>query len=438
MKRVTLKKKPVPASLNVFQVNPKTLKLHPDNVRVHDERNIQAIMTSLQEYGQQKPIVINSAKQVLAGNGTLEAIRRLGWQQVAVVRSSLSAIKAMGFMVADNKTTDLSDFDYSKLSEVMLSLQEKEFNLDATGFNEYERHPLLVTETKEKEDLPSLAELFHAKQSEIAYQDDDCVLWHGNCLQIMKSIEESSIDMIWTDPPYGIKSNDDKALSMKREAALGQRRTTEEDNRSIASDDIEQMQSTVGGMLTQAVRVLKQDCCICCCCAGGGPIPVFAWMANRLDQDGLKFFQAVVWDKGGLGLGWRYRCNYEFVMVSHKDGGKLKWEHDGHGKETANVVSIPKLQHLEKGHPTPKPEALTTHFLKLHAKPGDVLLDPFCGAGTTLVAGLKAGLKVIGIEIDKRWLDMAKERIQDVQSKRGVHRRRIPRRKKKVILRTHA
>ena len=143
MKRRILKKKSVPAGLNVFQMDVKSLELHPDNVRVHDERNIQAIMSSLQEYGQQKPIVVDASNQVLAGNGTLEAIRRLGWRQVAVVRSSLSAIKAMGFMVADNKTTDLSDFDYSKLAEVMTSLSAKEFNLDATGFAEYERVPLL-------------------------------------------------------------------------------------------------------------------------------------------------------------------------------------------------------------------------------------------------------------------------------------------------------
>jgi DNA modification methylase len=131
-----------------------------------------------------------------------------------------------------------------------------------------------------------------------------------------------------------------------------------------------------------------------------------------MDRGGLDFFQAVVWDKGGLGMGWKYRRNYEFVMVAHRKGGKLKWENETAGMETANVVRIPKIIPRATDHPTPKPEELIAHFLRLHGKPGDTVLDPFCGSGPVLAVARRMGMKAIGIEIEKQWADMAVERLR--------------------------
>jgi site-specific DNA-methyltransferase (adenine-specific) len=130
-----------------------------------------------------------------------------------------------------------------------------------------------------------------------------------------------------------------------------------------------------------------------------------------MDRQGLSFFHAVVWDKGGLGMGWRYRRNYEMVMVAHRRGGKLKWEWDGSGSETANVVRIGKIIPAEDDHPTPKPEALIHHFLRLHGKPGDLVLDPFMGHGPTLRAAKDRGLRAIGIEIEERYCEIAARRL---------------------------
>jgi site-specific DNA-methyltransferase (adenine-specific) len=99
------------------------------------------------------------------------------------------------------------------------------------------------------------------------------------------------------------------------------------------------------------------------------------------------------------------------VMVAHRKGGKIKWEWEGSGMETANVVRIGKIIPREDDHPTPKPEALVFHFLRLHGKAGDRLLDPFMGHGPTMVAAKAMGMSAIGIEIEERYCEIAAKRL---------------------------
>jgi DNA modification methylase len=136
-------------------------------------------------------------------------------------------------------------------------------------------------------------------------------------------------------------------------------------------------------------------------------------MAKWLDDE-LSFDQAVVWNKGGLGLGWRYRRNYEFVMVAHPKRGRMKWEAKFHDKRTANIVEIPRVPPRRDGHPTPKPVELVKHFLTLHGKEGDVVCDPFAGAGTTCVAAKALGMKYIACELDPHWHAVAEKRVADM------------------------
>jgi site-specific DNA-methyltransferase (adenine-specific) len=125
----------------------------------------------------------------------------------------------------------------------------------------------------------------------------------------------------------------------------------------------------------------------------------------------LEFFHAVVWDKGGLGVGWRYRRNYEFILVAKRRSGKLLWACESSGPETANVVRIGKILPSASQHPTQKPVELVRHFLALHTKPGDLVLDPFAGSGTTGVACAEMGRRFLGFEIDPHWAEVANQRI---------------------------
>jgi DNA modification methylase len=134
-------------------------------------------------------------------------------------------------------------------------------------------------------------------------------------------------------------------------------------------------------------------------------------------NDEMQFDQAVVWNKGGLGLGWRYRHNYEFVMVAHPRRGTMKWEADFCDKRTANVVDIPRVPPKKGAHPTPKPVELVRHFLALHGKRGDVVCDPFAGAGTTCVAAKSLGMRYIACELDPKWHAVAERRIAEMDGR---------------------
>ena len=125
---------------------------HPQNARAHSEANIQAIASSLTEFGQTKPIVVGKNNHVLAGCGTLQAAKRLAWETIGIVRVDLPSDMELAYAVADNKTTDMSEFDFEKLSVVMRGLEEGGTDLDVTAFSEYERSPLLEGTFNEPEE----------------------------------------------------------------------------------------------------------------------------------------------------------------------------------------------------------------------------------------------------------------------------------------------
>lgn len=95
----------------------------PANVRLHDERNIEAIMASLTRFGQQKPIVVGKDNVVLAGNGTLMAAKQLNWSKLDVMRTDLTGSDAVAYAIADNRTAELATWDKDGLAQILVSLQ---------------------------------------------------------------------------------------------------------------------------------------------------------------------------------------------------------------------------------------------------------------------------------------------------------------------------
>ena len=236
------------------------------------------------------------------------------------------------------------------------------------------------------------------------YDADGVTLYHADCRDVLPELERESIDMIWTDPPYG-HSNGDGDLAASR---LGVRGARQRPLATIANDGAEEWPALMQAFLDQAARILKRDCCCCCCCGGGGPSPSFARAALWIDER-LSFFHAVVWDKSarGHGLGWRFRRDYEFVMVAHRKGGKLAWADDS--VAVPNIVRDAPVPNTL--HPTTKPIALVQRFVTWHTQPGDTVLDPFAGSGTSLVAAKDLGRRAIGVELDERHCETAALRL---------------------------
>jgi len=237
------------------------------------------------------------------------------------------------------------------------------------------------------------------------YQDEWITLYHGDCRAIMPELP--MVDVIVTDPPYGLSFNDGD-LAHQRERVFGDGAPHEA--RPILGDQSpEEAEDLLRSMLTIAKgRLLKGGaCCCCCCCGGGGPQPLFARWTLLLDEI-IGFKHAVVWDKGGLGMGIHFRRNYEFVLIAQNGSPAHRWNG---GTQTANIWRIPKVIPRAHEHPTEKPVALMARCIELFSLPGDLVLDPFAGSGTTLVAAKQLGRRAIGIEIEERWCARAVQRL---------------------------
>lgn len=122
------------------------LSFDPANARQHGARNIDAIKKSLLRFGQQKPIVINARNIVIAGNGTLRAAQDLGWTEIDCVVTTLEGAEARAFALADNRTSELAEWDDAALNAVLQSLEADKSLLDATGFLERDVQRLLKQE----------------------------------------------------------------------------------------------------------------------------------------------------------------------------------------------------------------------------------------------------------------------------------------------------
>jgi ParB-like chromosome segregation protein Spo0J len=120
-----------------------TLSPDPSNARLHSPRNIDAIKASLRRFGQQKPIVVDARNIVRAGSGTLLAARALGWTHIQIVRTDLISAEATAYAIADNRTTDLSEWDDEALSAQLESLKAEGLDLSDLGFSNREARKLL-------------------------------------------------------------------------------------------------------------------------------------------------------------------------------------------------------------------------------------------------------------------------------------------------------
>jgi site-specific DNA-methyltransferase (adenine-specific) len=230
--------------------------------------------------------------------------------------------------------------------------------------------------------------------------DGSIRLFNADCLAVLPTLADASVDCIVTDPPYGHNNNNNGD-----NPPLG---------RPIANDGAE-ANEVFQAFLPHAGRVLGPGCCCCCCCGGGGPDPQFARWSLWMD-DAIGFKQMVVWDKGPMGMGWHYRRSYETVLVAEKPGAACRWFDET--QQVENIIrpgfrGIRKIIPSADDHPTPKPVALAAHFVGLHTSEGEVVLDPFMGRGWVGVACVRMGRRFIGCEIDAEHFRRAVAKLED-------------------------
>ena len=356
--------------------------------------------------------------QKKAGKEPPEGIRKKGGKWLAPVVRGIALTEAQEdrFVVAANRLVELGGWDDKLLADLLSEVADAEGGLLGTGYDAETLGDLLLSVAPPKEQQDPEPQVDRAAELQAEWKTERGQVWQvgahrvlcGDMQEELAKLKANSVDMIFTDPPYGHRNND-RDLIANWEAALGRGKSGP--SRPIVNDGPE-ANDLVRTMYAESSRLLKPGCCCCCCCGGGGgPDPQFARWSLWLDEL-LGFKMCVVWDKGGLGMGWHYRRCWECILVGEKPGAATHWFG---GNDVPNVVrDIGKIIPSADQHPTEKPVALVEWFVKLHSAKGELVLDPFLGSGTTLVACENLGRVGYGCELEPKYVAVTLQRLADM------------------------
>ena len=215
----------------------------------------------------------------------------------------------------------------------------------------------------------------------------------GDCLEVMKQIPDKSIDLVVTDPPYGLNFRSSRTSENRKKDF-------------IQNDKPEELIPLIQKTIPQFIRILKDNGEVYWFCGGGGsPILAWAWLEFKKYEPELRVKNLLVWDKEFVGLGWDWRFQYETIFQLVKGKGINNID-----KGASNVLKAKKIIPQEGEHPTPKSVDIIAEILK--RKPSEFVLDPFAGGGSTLEAAKLFGRKFIGIEINEKYCKIARDRLR--------------------------
>lgn len=213
-------------------------------------------------------------------------------------------------------------------------------------------------------------------------------LHNGDCLDVMKSIPDKSVNLVLTDPPYGIKYKSNARTKTRQFAVL-------------KNDDNDFRFETYPEMY----RVLKKNACCIVFCSWKNYAKDFNKLSELFDIKNV-----IVWWKKGGGMGdlkHTISTDYELAIICHKGKCEIR------GKREGSVWQFNKVSPNKMVHATEKPVELLSHLVEKFTDEGDVILDPFMGSGSTGVACANTGRNFIGIELDTEYFKIAESRINE-------------------------
>ena len=220
----------------------------------------------------------------------------------------------------------------------------------------------------------------------------DYKLYRGDCLEVMGGIKDKSVDLIVTDPPYlmDYQSN---------------RRKKEDRFDKIKNDKGNYM--LIQDYLEECHRIMKDNTAIYCFCSWHN----IDFFKNEFEKH-FKLKNILVWNKNNHGTGdlkGSYAPKHEFILFGHKGRTLLK------EKRIADVIDCPKISSNKLTHPTEKPQDLLEIFIKQSSDEGSIIFDGFMGTGSCGIAAKKLNRNFIGIELDEKYFNIAKNRLENIK-----------------------
>jgi DNA modification methylase len=389
----------------------------PANARLHSQRNLEAIKGSLARYGQRKPVVANRQGNVVeAGNGTLQAARELGWTHLAVVWVDDDALTATGYSIADNRAAELATWDDEALARLLRDLDQAE-ELEPTGFSDADLAAILTrlgleTLSEQDEDLDRLEDdLEAADQGELEVEVEPGDVWGLGAHRLLcgdSTAPESFVRLLaderpvamFTDPPYNVDYYSDRRP----------RPVTTRDWDRVYQDDLtpEEYAAFFAAVARNADRCLVE----------GAPFYVFnghhnfGMMSDCLEALGWHVACVITWVKQVFAIGYGdYNHQAEFCLYGWKKGAAHRW----YGPPNERTVwEIAREHTATYQHPTQKPVELPARALRNSTQPGDLVLEPFGGSGSTLVACEQMGRACRVIELDPAYCQVIVNRWEEL------------------------
>jgi DNA modification methylase len=409
-----------------------SLRPHAGNARTHSKKQIRQIADSIRRFGFTNPVLIGQDGEIIAGHGRVEAAKLLGLDTVPTVRlAHLNAPQRRAYVLADNKLALNAGWDHELLAIELQALIDIDFDIELIGFSPTEIDLVLDearegspnTQTESEDQVPFP---FNDQTSVVTRAGDMWCL--GRHRLICGDARDRSVfdllmgderaDLLFTDPPYNVPI-DGHVTGLgrirHREFAMG-----------VGEMSVEAFTSFLQKTLGHAEALARNGAIAFVC---------MDWRhMGELLEAGRAVFSELknlcVWNKTNGGMGTFYRSKFELVFVfkvgtaPHTntfglgDGGRYRtnvWDYAG-----VNTFRAGRSEDLAM-HPTVKPVALVAEAIKDCSRRGEIVLDPFGGSGTTLIAAEKTGRLARLIEFDPAYCDTILHRFERVTGKQATH-----------------
>jgi DNA modification methylase len=408
------------ANLAIQYVSPDRLRPYPGNARTHSRKQLKLIENSIKRFGFINPILVTDDFEVVAGHGRLQAAKSLGMQLVPVVPlSSLSEADKKALRIADNRIAELSNWDRDILAIEYQGLDDLQFDdIEVTGFSLGEIDTILDEASEKKpvgpgpeDDVPPVVAAPVSRTGDIWILGSHRLLCGDarSDADYARLLEGQTADLVLTDPPFNCRIDGNVS-------GLGKVRHEEF---AMASGEMSEAEFT--DFLSIFLGCAKTHS------RAGAILFVFMDWRHLFEltcagrQQELVLKNLVVWAKDNAGMGTFYRSKHELVFVfKNPDGGHINtFELGQHGRYRTNVWEYAGVNTFRAGrldelamHPTVKPVAMLADAIRDVSKRGSIVLDPFAGSGSSLIAAEKTGRQARCIEYEPKYCDVIVRRWQ--------------------------
>ena len=397
------------------------LKPDPRNARVHTKKQVRQIASSIESFGFNVPILIDGANNVVAGHGRLHAAKLLGLAEVPTIRlEHLTGAQRRAFGIADNRLTEIASWDDRLLGETLkeLAIVDLDFALEATGFETDEIDLRIEALSQNERDpverpIPAVSGAAVTRTGDLWLLDRHRVLC-GDALDAeayRTLLGSKTASAAFTDPPYNVPIDGDVS-------GLGQTRYREFPT-AAGEMDAAAFTKYLETSMRHMAAFSRSGALHYVCMDWRHAAELL--IASR--TAGFDMLNLCVWTKPNAGIGSFYRSQHELVFVFKAGSGRHQnnVQLGRQGRHRSNVWAYAagpgfgrpgEEGHLAALHPTVKPVAMVADAILDSSRRGDIVLDPFLGSGTTLMAAERTGRQCRGLELDPLYVDAIVRRWQ--------------------------